>query len=82
MEDRIKITENDIIFLREFVNIDANVAKCRNYIKENFNIDSIFNPENLSIKLICNNINESLNLLAAKEHIYDFMSEQMILVEY
>ena len=82
MQEKIKVTENDIIFLKSIVDIDANVLKCRKYIKENFNIDSEFIPEKLALKLVCNNINESLNLLAAKEHIYDTFTEHCICVEF
>lgn len=82
MEETIKITENDIQFIKSVIDIDANVLKCQKYIKENFNIDSIFYPETLSIRLICNNINESLNILAAKEHIYDVITREFIAVEF
>lgn len=82
MEEKIKITENDINLIKSIVDIDANVMKCQKYIKENFNIDSEFIPESLSIRLVCNNVNESLNLLAAKEYIYDTMSEESIAVVF
>ena len=82
MEETIKINENDIRFIKKIIDIDSNILKCQNYIKENYNIDSIFYPETLSIRLICNNLNESLNLLAAKEYIYSIMEEDTIEINY
>lgn len=82
MKDITKITEADIQFIKSIIDIDANVKKCQLYIKEHYNIDSLFYPETLSIQLICSNINESLNLVAAKEHINGFMTEEFIQVTF
>ncbi|MCH5167507.1 MAG: hypothetical protein J1F35_06380 [Erysipelotrichales bacterium] len=77
-----KITENDIKLIKHLVDYEPKVIKCQKYIKENFNIDSIFDEENLSIRLICNNINESLNLLAAKEYILNEIGEENITINF
>lgn len=76
-----KITENDIKLIKDLVDYEPKVLKCQKYIKENFNIDSVFDKDNLSIRLICNNINESLNILAAKEHIIDQLGEDNIYIK-
>ena len=77
-----KITENDIKLIKHLVDYEPKVLKCQKYIKENFNIDSIFYEDNLSIQLICNNVNESLNLLAAKEYIAEEIGEDNITITY
>lgn len=82
MEETIKINENDVKLIRDIIDIDAKVKKCQLYIKENFSIDSIFYPETLSIRLFCNNINESLQLLSAKSYIKEIMDEDSIKIEF
>ena len=82
MEETIKIYENDIKFIKNLIDLDANVLKCQKYMKENFNIDSEFDKETVSIKLKCNNVNESLNLLAAKEYIKDAISEHFVNITF
>ena len=77
-----KINENDIKLIKHLVDYEPKVLKCQKYIKENYNIDSVYYEDNLSIQLICNNINESLNLLAAKEHIIEQIGEENITITF
>ena len=63
------IDNNEKAFIDKILNVDYNISKAQEYIKENFNIDSIYNEEDCELKLIRKNINESLQLASAKEYI-------------
>ena len=52
------------------------------YIKENFNIDSEYNEETNTLHLYSTNVNESLELLSAKEYILSQIDESMLNVKY
>lgn len=78
----MKITENDIQFIKSIVDIDAKILKCKKYIKENYNIDCIFYPETMTLQLFSNNINEGLDILNSKDYIYSIFDEDIISIEY
>lgn len=71
-----------MLFLESFINHKSNVSKGQAYIKENFNIDSEYNEETNTLHLFCKNVNESLNLAAAKEYLLTSIDETMITIKY
>ena len=78
MDNCIKLTENDIKFVKDMVNYKSRILKCQESIKENYNIDSVFNEDAMTLSLICRNINESLNVVAAKKDIRnEFLEEEL-----
>lgn len=73
---------NEVLFLETFLNHKENVNKTQKYIKENFNIDSEYKEETNTLHLYSNNINESLELVSAKEYILSQIDESMLSVQY
>lgn len=73
---------NELMFLETFLNHKENVNKARTYIKENFNIDSEYNEDTNTLHLYCNNVNESLELVPAKEYILSQIDESMLAIQY
>lgn len=75
------LTENDKEFIKTVVDYEPNIKKAQKYIKENYNIDSVFNEETLELGLIANSVNESLNILAAKEYLNEKFTEDQLIVK-
>lgn len=67
---------NETNLVNTIVDFEANVMNAQHYIKENFNIDSTFDAEKSELHLVSKNINESLNLCAAREYIKDLFGEE------
>jgi len=77
-----KNEENLFNYVKSIINHDDNVSTVRNYIKENYNVDSRYDKETNVLYIYSKFVNESLNVVAAKEYIYDTIGEDMITVEY
>lgn len=75
------LTENDKEFIKTVVDYEPNIKKAQKYIKENYNIDSIFNEETLELELIANSVNESLNILAAREYLNEKFTDDKLIVK-
>lgn len=60
---------NEYEFAKNIVKMDENLNKAIEYIKENFGVKAEYNEETGVLDLSTSNINESLQLLAAKEYI-------------
>lgn len=73
---------NERILVESFVNFDKNLEQAQNYIKENFGVDSKYDIKTGILHIWTNNINEGLQLNAAKEHINSCIDESMLLVEF
>ena len=73
---------NERILLETFLNHNNNISKVRSYIKENFNIDSEYNEETNTLHLYSTNVNESSELLLAKEYILSQIDESMLNIKY
>lgn len=71
---------NEKSFVKKVVDFECNVIKAQDYIKENFGVDSEFNPETLELKLVQNSVNESLQLVSAKDYLENELPEDMIKV--
>lgn len=63
------MTQNEVNLVHIITNLDKRVAEARQYIKDNFNVNSNYNDEDRTLELYVNNVNESLGLVAAKEYI-------------
>lgn len=72
--------DNEKSFVKKVVDFECNVIKAQDYIKENFGIDSEFNPETLELKLVQNSVNEALQLVSAKDYLENELPEDMIKV--
>lgn len=63
------MTENEAKLADLIVNFDQRVYEAIQYIKENFGVSSEYNDEEQSLRLYTTNVNESLQILAAKEYL-------------
>lgn len=72
--------DNEKSFVKKVVDFECNVIKAQDYIKENFGVDSEFNPETLELKLVQNSVNEALQLVSAKDYLENELPEDMIKV--
>ena len=61
--------ENVKHFVESFVKFDENVKAAQEYIKETYNIDSTYSDDDDTIYIWTENLNENLNLAAAREYI-------------
>ena len=76
------MTENEKDFVKKFFEHKTNICKSQDYIKEHFNVNSEYNEETNTLHLFCKNVNESLNLAAAKEYLLTAIDETMITIKY
>lgn len=73
--------ENEKQFVDSVVNHLYYVAKVQDYLKENYNVSSEYDEETETLYLKANNINESLNLAAAKEYVNETIDPVFLTVE-
>ena len=74
--------ENVKHFIESFVKFDENVKAAQEYIKETYNIDSTYSDEDDTIYIWTENLNENLNLAAAREYIEQEIGLEMVNVIY
>lgn len=76
------ITNNEKNLVESFHNLESNICKAQEYIKENYHIESEYDNDDDTLYIWTNNINESLNLAAAKEYVAENIGYEMINVIY
>lgn len=76
------MSSGELKFAEKIVNFDENLQSVQSYIKENFNIDSQFNGDEMTLNIWSPSVNNSLQLLAAKQYIRENFDENMINIEY
>ena len=74
--------ENVKHFVESFVKFDENVKAAQEYIKETYNIYSTYSDEDDTIYIWTENLNENLNLAAAREYIEQEIGLEMVNVIY
>ena len=74
--------DNEKEFTEQLLNLVGNVSKAQAYIKENYHIDSEYDPEDDILYIWSPNVNESLNLASAKEYITEEIGDEFINVIY
>lgn len=63
------MTENERRFADMIVNLEKYVAEVREYIKTNFDVDSHYDASTLTLRLYVTNVNNALQILAAREYV-------------
>lgn len=74
------MTENERRFADLIVNYDQRVMEVCEYIKTNFNVSSEFDAEAGTLRLYVTNVNDSLQILAAKEYLEETFPPGVVLV--
>ena len=73
---------NEYRFAKNIVDLDKNINKAIEYIKENFNVESNYIEDDNKLELYIDNINESLNpkkcLQLAKKHIENILGDYIL----
>ena len=72
------MTENERRDL--IVNYEQRVMEAYEYIKTNFNVSSEFDAEAGTLRLYVTNVNDSLQILAAKEYLEETFPSGVVLV--
>lgn len=78
----MKTTVNELKLLNSILDHKENVEKAQNYIQENFGVNTKYDKETNTISLWTRNINESLQLVAAKEYVEKEIGLDSINVKY
>ena len=65
------MTENEWKLADLIVNYDRHISDAQEYIKENFGVSSEYDAEEGSLRLYVTNVNDALQILAAKEYLED-----------
>lgn len=76
------MTNNEVNFVESIVNHRSHISKAQDYISENFNICSEFDEEQNRLYIWTNNVNESLQMLAAKEYIENEIGSDKLEIVY
>lgn len=76
------MTENERMLADLFVNDDKHVASAQEYIKENFEVSSEYNAKESSLRLYVTNVNNALQILAAKEYLEERFPTGFVIIKY
>ncbi len=74
--------DNEKNLVVSFHDLESNINKAQEYIKENYHIESEYDSEEDILYIWSNNVNESLNLGAAKEYVGENIGYEMVNVIY
>lgn len=74
--------EDEKLIVEKFLNLENDIIEAQNYIKENYHINSEYDADDDIIYIWCNNVNESLNLAAAKEYILENIGSTFVNVMF
>lgn len=69
-------------YLDTMINNDSYINEAISYIKENFNVNGRYDQVNNKLYIWTNNVNESLNINSAVEHIRERFSPEMLTIEF
>ena len=72
------MNQDEYRFAKNIVKLKENVDKAIEYIKENFGVKGVYDEENGILNLFVSNVNEGLQLLAAKEYINNQFDKSVV----
>lgn len=73
---------NEKVFLEKLMNLDDNISKAQQYIKEQYNVESEYSEQDDILYIWTPNVNENLNLATAREYIEKTVGEEFINIIY
>ena len=74
--------EDIINYLDSIINSDTYIKEAQDFILDNYGVKSIYKKENNTLYLYTENINESLSIVSAKEHLLEEFPAEMLNIEY
>lgn len=74
------MNQNEYNFAKNIVKLDENVDKAIQDVKSIFGVNAVYDKENCMINLSTSNINEGLQLVAAKEYIEENIDPNFLTV--
>ena len=78
MFNPLKMNQNEYQFAKDICNLDKRVSEAIQYIHDNFGVKAEYDDENHQFNLTTENINEGLQLLAAKEYINNQFDKSLV----
>lgn len=76
------MTEGERKLADLFVNYNKHIASAQEYIKENFEVSSEYNAKESSLRLYVTNVNNALQILAAKEYLEERFPAGFVTIKY
>ncbi len=76
------MTNNEKDFVKSIVEHIENINKAQEYVQNNFNVKTKYNEETNTLNLWTTNINEALQIIAAKDYLISTIGEDMITIKY
>lgn len=76
------MTENERKLADLIVNYDKHIASAQAYIKENFGVSSEYNAKESSLRLYVTNVNNALQILAAREYLEERFPAGFVTIKY
>lgn len=76
------MTENERTLADLIVNYDKHIASAQAYIKENFGVSSEYNAKEGSLRLYVTNVNNALQILAAREYLEENFPVGFVTIKY
>lgn len=65
-----------------FVNYNKHIASAQEYIKDNFEVSSEYNAKESSLRLYVTNVNNALQILAAREYLEERFPAGFVTIKY
>ncbi len=75
------MTENERKLADLIVNYDKHIASAQAYIKENFGVSSEYNAKEGSLRLYVTNVNNALQILAAREYLEENFPAGFVIIK-
>jgi len=70
--------QNEYKFAKSIVTLDRRISEAMQYVYDNFGVNSVYDEDEHRIDLSVTNVDEGLQLLAAKEYIDNILGEDSI----
>jgi hypothetical protein len=76
------MTNNEKDFVKSIVEHIENINKAQEYVQNNFNVKTRYDEESNTLNLWTTNINEALQIIAAKDYLISTIGEDMVTIKY
>jgi len=77
----MKLTENEKALVKALVDYESHINEATIYLKETYNIDAVFENEDMTCKLTSETATP-MDMIVAKDYINELFTEGMVNVVY